>query len=134
MKHIWITECGTVHYRKPEQAAKEFVEVVENGDTKAALDALNTFDGMTFNGNIEAWQKLGQLLDGHRKTISSALTAQDVNEDLLEALRFYANVHNYKPSPFDEEGHTNIQIDGGEIAKQAIVRAQSNIDNKTGNE
>ena len=51
----------------------------EKSDRQAALEALDRFDGMTFNGNIDAWQKLGQILDGHRKTIRAALIAQDVN-------------------------------------------------------
>lgn len=34
-------------------------------DLKTVRDALEKFKGTTFNGNIEAWQKLGQLLDPH---------------------------------------------------------------------
>lgn len=51
-----------------------------SGDAKEALEALVMFDGMTFNGNIEAWQKLGHLIDKHRNTIRAALIAQDVND------------------------------------------------------
>ncbi|UOF77766.1 hypothetical protein [Caudoviricetes sp.] len=30
MNKIWVTSCGMVHYRKPEQEAKEYVEVTDS--------------------------------------------------------------------------------------------------------
>ena len=86
--HKFLTEAEAKQFLSANEAAynaQKLPEVSGMGvavesaapDRKSALDALDRFDGMTFNGNIEAWQKLGQLLDGHRKTIRAALATLD---------------------------------------------------------
>lgn len=90
----------------------------QNSDMQAALEALNDAEECFQPETMEELRK-------HFGTIRAALTAQqpDVNQELLKTLSFYSNIFNYKPSVY-MDGETNIQIDGGDLARQALARAE----------
>lgn len=61
-------------------------------ELQAALDALTIFSGETFNGNNDAWKRLGHLIDGHRTTIRSVLEQALAKEEVtVPVMRWIGN-------------------------------------------
>lgn len=110
------------------QNNRDLVEVVANAmiKVKLKLDAVQETGSEYGYLNSLVWDEDVRNL---AQAAIAALQPQPVNTQLLEALKFYSVSENYNEDyevnfPFRD---TKVNFDRGEIAKQAIASASSNM-------